>query len=131
MAQCLQCLGKATGPAAPPLCVAQLGPGGALAVSILVALFIPPLAHWLSRPGDWKSPSFLGVTFTYVLGWFFGALFINGFNPLPFDGGFGFFSLIAFLSVIWTIVIAVYSFRGDSYNHDNLASDLSDGAAVP
>lgn len=76
---------------------------------VIIALFIPPLAHGLSRPGDFKSPSFISTTATYVIGLFFGGLFINGFNPMPFDGGFGFFGLVTFLAVIWTVVVVIVS----------------------
>ena len=71
---------KWTGPASEPLCP--------VVVSIIVALFAPPLGHYLSRPGDFQSPSFIGVTLVFILPWVFVGLPFWGLG-LPFLGALG------------------------------------------
>ena len=80
----------------------EVGPplGPHVILNIVVAFFVPPLGHYLSRPGDFKSNSFLGVSaiwFVCIVFAFLGIDFLTDFVMGP----------LLFLNVIWTWIVCV------------------------
>eukprot|EP01052_Picozoa_sp_SAG31_P015946 SAG31_NODE_1039_length_10212_cov_8.897063_5_plen_191_part_00 len=54
----------------PPMCH--------VIVNCIVAFFIPPLGHFLARPSDLSSPSFLGTLVVWVVAWILSGLPLLG-----------------------------------------------------
>jgi uncharacterized membrane protein len=46
-------------------------------VNLIAAFFIAPLGHWLARPSDLKSKSFLATLGAFVIGWVLSWIFIG------------------------------------------------------
>ena len=78
----------------PPLCH--------VAVNCIVAIFIPALSHWLARPDDIKSLSFIGVVIAQIAGY---ILF-----EIPFVG-----SLLYTLVVVYCIFVCLLSEKRQPY----------------
>lgn len=75
------CIAKYTGSADAPMCH--------VAVNVILALFVPPLAHYLARPGDVKSCSFIFVLVVWLAGIVLGGLSraLSLTLPIPIPGG--------------------------------------------
>ena len=86
----------------PPLCH--------VIVNCVVALFCAPLAHWLARPDDIKSISFLGTLVAYLV-------FLPIADWIPFLGGFFFLAL-----VVYTVFVCLMSEKRQPYATSKAAS---------
>lgn len=78
----------------PPMCH--------VIINCIAALFIPCLAHWLARPDDIKSVSFIGVVIAQIAGY---ILF-----EFPFIGG-----LLYTLLVIYVLFVCLLSEKRQPY----------------
>jgi len=78
----------------PPMCH--------VAVNTLVALIFPAIAHWLARPDDIKSMSFIGVVIAQIVGY---ILF-----EIPFIGG-----MLYTAVVIYVIFVVCLSEKRQPY----------------
>ena len=78
----------------PPMCH--------VVINCIVALFIPCLAHWLARPDDIKSMSFVGVVIAQIAGY---ILF-----EIPFIGG-----VLYTLVVVYVLFVCLLSEKRQPY----------------
>lgn len=79
----------------PPMCH--------IVVNCIVALIVAPLAHWLARPDDIKSLSFLGTLVAYLV-------FLPVAEWIPFLGGFVWLAL-----VVYTVFVCLMSEKRQPY----------------